>query len=156
MYKFIISVPPKTPVLTGFDPAPIGSPRELVCDASQPDAGTITYKWYKYTPPDSLGNTWESKGPIGTSRKYIFSSVPEKQVFHQGGNAESVSGKYKCRATNSEGTRDSEWGDIYVYTPCKLLFSLKLLFCRRHLWHNIGQQQMIVRLFSTFRPTVSG
>ncbi|XP_064642707.1 titin-like isoform X2 [Lineus longissimus] len=112
-------VPPKTPVLSGFEPTAIGSNRELVCDASQPDAGTITYKWYKYSIANGVEN-WESKGPIGTSQNYIFNPVTEKKVFHLFSNADTVSGKYKCRASNSAGTRDSEWGDLYVYTPCPL------------------------------------
>ncbi|XP_064643011.1 uncharacterized protein LOC135497195 [Lineus longissimus] len=112
-------VPPKTPVLSGFEPAAIGSNRDLVCDASQPDAGTITYKWYKYSIVNGVEN-WEPKGPIGTSQNYIFNPVTEKKVFHLFSNADTVSGKYKCRASNSAGTRDSEWGDLYVYTPCSL------------------------------------
>ncbi|XP_064643027.1 basement membrane-specific heparan sulfate proteoglycan core protein-like [Lineus longissimus] len=110
---------PKKPVLSGFEPAAIGSYRELVCDASQPDAGTITYQWYTYSIANGVEN-WEPKGPIGTSQKYIFNPVTEKKVFHPGTPAEPVSGKYLCRASNSVGTRDSEWGDLYVYTPCSL------------------------------------
>ncbi|XP_064642705.1 sialoadhesin-like isoform X2 [Lineus longissimus] len=112
-------VPPKTPVLSGFEPVAIGSYRELVCDASQPDTATITYRWYKYTIVHGVEN-WESKGPIGTGQKYVFNLVTEKQVFHTDNPAEPVSGKYLCRASNSAGTRDSEWGDLYVYTPCSL------------------------------------
>ncbi|XP_064642013.1 titin-like isoform X1 [Lineus longissimus] len=112
-------VPPKTPVLSGFEPVAIGSYRELVCDASQPDTATITYRWYKYTIVHGVEN-WESKGPIGAGQKYVFNLVTEKQVFHTGNPAEPVSGKYKCLASNSAGTRDSEWGDLYVYTPCSL------------------------------------
>ncbi|XP_064642016.1 basement membrane-specific heparan sulfate proteoglycan core protein-like [Lineus longissimus] len=111
---------PKKPVLSGFEPAAIGSYRELVCDASQPDAGTIVYRWYKYRADAKTGvEDWERMGPIGTSQKYIFHSVSEKKVFH-GITEEPVSGKYKCRALNSVGTRDSEWGDLYVYIPCSL------------------------------------
>ncbi|XP_064648867.1 synaptogenesis protein syg-2-like isoform X2 [Lineus longissimus] len=113
-------VPPKTPVLSGFEPAAIGSSyRELVCDASQPDAGTITYKWYKFSTGVN-GENWEPKGPIGTSQKYVFSPVTERKVFHTGNPEEPVSGKYLCRASNDAGTRDSEWGDLNVYTPCSL------------------------------------
>ncbi|XP_064642541.1 uncharacterized protein LOC135496899 isoform X5 [Lineus longissimus] len=111
-------VPPKTPVLSGFGTAAVGSYRELVCDASQPDAGTITYKWYKYSVKYGVEN-WEHKGPIGTSQKYIFNPVTEKKVFH-GVTEEYVKGKYKCRASNSAGTRDSEWGDLFFYKPCSL------------------------------------
>ncbi|XP_064625277.1 basement membrane-specific heparan sulfate proteoglycan core protein-like [Lineus longissimus] len=111
-------VPPMTPVLSGFEPAAIGSYRELFCDASQPDAGTITYKWYKYSVANGVED-WEAKGPIGTSQKYVFSPVTEKKVFH-GGTEEPVSGKYICRASNSAGTRDSKWGDLLVYKPCSL------------------------------------
>ncbi|XP_064648865.1 basement membrane-specific heparan sulfate proteoglycan core protein-like isoform X2 [Lineus longissimus] len=111
-------VPPKTPVLSGFEPAAIGSNRELVCDASQPDAGTITYKWYKYSIANGVEN-WESKGPIGTSQEYVFGPVTEKKVFN-GNTEEPVSGKYLCRASNSAGTIDSEWEDLYVFTPCSL------------------------------------
>ncbi|XP_064643293.1 uncharacterized protein LOC135497376 [Lineus longissimus] len=111
-------VPPKTPVLSGFEPAATGSNRELVCDASQPDAGTITYKWYKYSIVNGVEN-WEARGPIGTRQNYIFSPVTEKKVFH-GLFEEPVSGKYLCRASNSAGIRDSEWGDLYVYTPFEL------------------------------------
>ncbi|XP_064642710.1 synaptogenesis protein syg-2-like [Lineus longissimus] len=112
-------VPPKTPVLSGFEPVAIGSYRELVCDASQPDTATITYRWYKYSIVHGVEN-WESKGPIGTGQKYVFNLVTEKQVFHTGNPAEPVSGKYLCRASNSAGTRDSEWGDLYVYRQCSL------------------------------------
>ncbi|XP_064642981.1 titin-like [Lineus longissimus] len=112
-------VPPKTAVLSGFEPAAIGSYRELVCDASQPDAGSIAYKWYKYSVVNGVEN-WEHKGPIGTSQKYIFNPVTERKVFPTGIFEEPVSGKYKCRASNSAGTRDSEWRDLYVYTPCSL------------------------------------
>ncbi|XP_064648871.1 titin-like [Lineus longissimus] len=112
-------VPPKTPVLSGFEPAALNSYRELVCDAFQPGAGTITYKWYKYSIKNGVEN-WESRGPIGKSQKYVFNQVTEKKVFHPGNPAEPVSGKYLCRASNSAGTRDSEWGDLLVYTPCSL------------------------------------
>ncbi|XP_064624513.1 hemicentin-1-like [Lineus longissimus] len=113
-------VPPKTPVLSGFEPAAIGSYRELVCDASQPDAGTITYKWYKYSIDNSgVVENWEARGPISTSQKYVFSPVTARKDFH-GVAQEPVSGKYICRATNFVWTRDSEWGDLYVYTPCSL------------------------------------
>ncbi|XP_064642017.1 titin-like [Lineus longissimus] len=112
-------VPPKTPVLSGFEPAAIGSYRELGCDASQPDAGTITYKWYKYSMDKGVQD-WETKGPIGTSQKYVFNPVTVKKVFPTGITQEPVSGKYLCRASNSAGTRDSDWGDLYVYTPCSL------------------------------------
>ncbi|XP_064642712.1 titin-like isoform X1 [Lineus longissimus] len=118
-------VPPKTPVLFGLEPAAIGSYRELVCGASQPDAGTITYKWFKYSIDKGVQD-WESKGPIGTSQKYIFSPVTERKVFHSFSKENSVSGMYKCRASNSAGTSDSEWGDLYVYTPC-YLFTVSVL-----------------------------
>ncbi|XP_064624511.1 synaptogenesis protein syg-2-like isoform X2 [Lineus longissimus] len=111
-------VPPKTPVLSGFEPAANGSYRELVCDASQPDAGTITYKWYRYSVANGVEN-WEPKGPIGTSQMYVFSPVTAWKYFY-GVAQEPVSGKYICRATNFAGTRDSEWGDLYVYIPCSL------------------------------------
>ncbi|XP_064643281.1 uncharacterized protein LOC135497368 [Lineus longissimus] len=116
-------VPPKTPVLSGFEPAAIGSYRTLVCDASQPGAGTITYKWYKYSIENGVQD-WESRGPIGTSQKYVFSPVTEKKVFYTGNPEEPVSGKYLCRASNSAGTRDSEWGDLYV-----CLYTMFIVYC---------------------------
>jgi hypothetical protein len=82
--------------------------------------------WFKYSKDAKTGiENWEHKGPIGRGVKYIFNPVSEKRVFHQDSGAQPTNGKYKCRAMNSAGTRDSEWGDLYVYKPCKYI----ILFC---------------------------